>query len=55
MTYEKAIAEMIVFDPADIITTSDIETEKPGHGFGDGNHDHSGPPGITGDHPNGKW
>ena len=53
MTYEKAIAEMIVFDPADIITTSDVESGKPGWGWGDGGH--SGPPGITGEHPNGKW
>ena len=53
MTYEKAMAELIVFDPADIITTSDVESGKPGWGWSDGGH--SGPPGITGEHPNGKW
>lgn len=42
MEYKKATAELVWFDQNDIISTSG---GKPGHGYGDKNHDHIGPPG----------
>lgn len=53
MTYKKAMVEVIELENADVITTSPGSGGKPGWGWGDGGH--SGPPGHTGDHPNGKW
>ena len=51
MNYEKAMAELIELENTDVITTS----SKPGNGYGDDNHNHTGAPGQTGEHPNGKW
>lgn len=45
-SYTKPSIEIIMFDNRDIITTSvESEQTKPGHGWGDKNHNHSGPPG----------
>lgn len=45
MKYEKPLTEIILFDNEDIITTSGEINSKPGNGWGDKNHNHSGPPG----------
>lgn len=55
LKYQKAAAEVELFDDRMIFTKKSWGDDKPGWGFGDKNHDHGGPPGITGDHPNGKW
>ena len=48
MEYVKAEAETISLDGIGIITASGT---WPGHGWGDENHDHGGPPGQTGNKP----
>lgn len=53
MIYKKAKVELIELENADVITTSN--SCKPGKGIGDQNHCHVGPPGQTGEHPQGKW
>lgn len=47
--YEKPTVEVIELASEDIICTSG--GEWPGWGLGDENHDHVGPPGIGGWHP----
>lgn len=47
--YHKARAEMILFEKTNIIMTSN--GIWPGHGYGDENHNHGGPPGQTGNKP----
>lgn len=48
MEYVKAEAETILLGGIGIITASGT---WPGHGWGDENHDHGGPPGQTGNKP----
>ena len=48
MEYVKAEAETISLDGIGIITASGT---WPGHGWGDENRDHGGPPGQTGNKP----
>lgn len=43
--YSAAMAKIILFNDEDIIKTSNSISDKPGHGWGDKNHNHSGPPG----------
>lgn len=47
LKYQKAAAEVELFDDRMIFTKKSWGDDKPGWGFGDKNHDHSGPPGRT--------
>lgn len=43
--YEKPEMQVIEVTVSEVIACSSLIESKPGHGWGDRNHSHSGPPG----------